>query len=198
MRSRLFAAALSGLLCLVSACLEPIDLSGVGYRCAADGECASGHVCRAQRCAEVDAGIGVSGTVYRLHHAERGAELLTTDFSEARRLEAEGYVFDRPLFLAAESEREGYAPVYRLDQPMTGDHLYTRNASERDSAVDRYGYVERGIAFWAATADAEGRLPIHRLQRSAYHRYAVGDAERAEAVAEGWNLESLLFYGDPL
>ncbi len=38
-------------------------------------------------------------------------------------------------------------PVYRLQGH--GDHFYTVDAAERDSAISQYGYEYEGIAFYA-------------------------------------------------
>jgi hypothetical protein len=40
-------------------------------------------------------------------------------------------------------------PVYRLYSSAQGDHFYTSNVKERDTAIAQYGYSDEGIAFYA-------------------------------------------------
>nr|WP_052478412.1 right-handed parallel beta-helix repeat-containing protein [Kibdelosporangium sp. MJ126-NF4]CEL18154.1 hypothetical protein [Kibdelosporangium sp. MJ126-NF4]CTQ90616.1 hypothetical protein [Kibdelosporangium sp. MJ126-NF4] len=133
--------------------------------------------------------------VYRLHHPTVGATLLTLSQSEADNAVAHyGYVSDGVGFRAASAASAEVVPVYRLWHNKTGDRLFTASATERDNAVQRYGYASEGIGFYAGKA-SPGLTPVHRLQKGALHRYAVGDAERAAAVAEGWNYEHIAFHG---
>jgi len=40
----------------------------------------------------------------------------------------------------------GTVPLYRLYSPTTKDHFYTASASERQAAINYFGYTDEGIA----------------------------------------------------
>jgi hypothetical protein len=48
-------------------------------------------------------------------------------------------------FIAAEPVC-GSSPLYRVFEPVSGDHFYTVSLAERDNAIALYGYQDQGIA----------------------------------------------------
>ncbi|KAH7693348.1 hypothetical protein AAVH_39617, partial [Aphelenchoides avenae] len=55
-----------------------------------------------------------------------------------------GYVFSTNT----SSWRPQVAPIYRMYNPATLDHMYTMSALEKDIAAKQSGYQYQGIAAW--------------------------------------------------
>ncbi len=195
---------------VMSGCLVDADLSGSGYVCEANVDCAPGFLCAAGRCAASaavpDAGRDVAdgggdamapNQVVRLRHPSVGSEWLTLDPAQVRAAQDAGYVSEGVVFTASPTLTDALVPIYRLSHPTTLDILFTASRSERDSAVSDYGYVAQGIAFYVAPAGTANKVAVHRVQRLGVHRYPIGPGERDTLVNAGWKYEHVLFAADP-
>lgn len=83
----------------------------------------------------------------------------------------------------------GGLPVYRLYNPVSGQHHYTMDAHEKD-VLSGSGWRYEKIAF---NADTEGK-PVYRLYnpRSGEHHYTMDSNERDVLVdQQGWRYEGV-------
>ncbi|WP_329243916.1 right-handed parallel beta-helix repeat-containing protein [Actinoallomurus sp. NBC_01490] len=88
-------------------------------------------------------------------------------------------------------------PVTRLHHPQNGDTLLTASGTEATNAVQKYGYVSDGTAFYASGTQADGMVPVYRLQNATTHDrlYTTTTSERDSAVADyGYTDEGVKFY----
>lgn len=60
-----------------------------------------------------------------------------------------GYNYNGIAFYTEPKEVHGTTPVYRLYNPANGDHLYTTDSAEKDSAVLFGGYTDQKIEWYA-------------------------------------------------
>ena len=74
-----------------------------------------------------------------------------------------GILFTMGLVLLSPSvSAESSISMYRMYNPNSGEHLYTRSVGERDN-LKRYGWHYEGVAWQAPTSGS----PVYRL----YNRY---------------------------
>ncbi|HBM8832813.1 TPA: glycosyhydrolase, partial [Enterococcus faecium] len=74
-----------------------------------------------------------------------------------------GILFTMGLVLLSPSvSAESSISMYRMYNPNSGEHLYTRSVGERDN-LKRYGWHYEGVAWQAPTSGT----PVYRL----YNRY---------------------------
>lgn len=83
--------------------------------------------------------------------------------------------------------------VYRAYNPNDGDHLYTTNQGEFNTAVAA-GWDNEGIA-WHAASKGD---PVYRLYNpnSGEHFYTTDATEYDDVAAAGWDKEGIAFYSD--
>ncbi len=97
---------------------------------------------------------------------------------------------------AAETEpaEVTYSNIYRLYNPYSGQHLYSRLWDEVKSTTNSGWYYE-GIA-WEAPDTAEGNTAVYRLYNpySGDHHYTTSAEERDNLVGLGWNSEGTAWY----
>jgi len=111
----------------------------------------------------------------------------TTSFSELEAVIKAGYSYYGVLTTANEADTG--TPVYRLQ--ASGRHLYTANASERDIAVSRYGYIYEGIGFYIDDSSAQ----IYRLTNANSNNYyytASTDEVMSLANTDGWTYDDIV------
>lgn len=84
--------------------------------------------------------------------------------------------------------------MYRLYNPNTGEHFYTRSSNERDWLVPK-GWRYEGIAW---KAPAESGTPVYRLYNpnTGDHHYTPSEAERDWLVPKGWRYEGISWNSD--
>ena len=84
--------------------------------------------------------------------------------------------------------------MYRLYNPNSGEHFYTKDASERDNLVS-IGWKSEGTAW---TAPTSSNTPVYRVYNpnSGEHHYTKDAGERSSLVALGWNYEGIGWYSD--
>ncbi|OQO64438.1 glycosyhydrolase [Enterococcus faecium] len=82
-------------------------------------------------------------------------------------------------------------PMYRMYNPYSGEHLYTRSTGERDN-LKRVGWNYEGIA-WNAPTSGE---PVYRLYNryNGEHFYTLNAKERDSITKQGWTYEGVAFY----
>src|SRR5262249_12225076 len=78
----------------------------------------------------------------------------------------------------------GLTAVFRLDNPISHDHLYTTCSAERDAAIANNHYVSEGVAFYANTDNGTGLTPVYRLVRNGQHIYTSDSNERDLAISQ--------------
>ena len=85
---------------------------------------------------------------------------------------------------------EGGAAMHRLYNSYTGEHFYTRDASEKDGLV-AVGWTYEGVG-WTAPASGEA---VYRLYNpyapGGDHHYTLSEQERDALVAVGWRDEGV-------
>jgi hypothetical protein len=79
----------------------------------------------------------------------------------------------------------------------TGDHFYTTSTTERNNAIETYGYADEGIACYVyrtpAPAGADDPVPFYRLYArwDGDHFYTTSQAEADQAVQGGYSSEGI-------
>ncbi|KAL0947585.1 hypothetical protein HGRIS_013674 [Hohenbuehelia grisea] len=84
------------------------------------------------------------------------------------------------------------APLYRIYNEKNGDHFMTTSVRERNRAMGRYKYKDRGIVGWLYARPAPGLVPLYRLakvyKKVGYHVYAAGTERRDEYIKKGYKV----------
>jgi len=101
----------------------------------------------------------------------------TISLYEAARITNKGWLYETIAFNANTTTG---LPVYRL---LSYDkHFYTTNVDERDLAVNKFGYLYEGVAFYVSTSTTD--KPVYRLQGgNDEYFYTASSAERDTAVS---------------
>lgn len=90
---------------------------------------------------------------------------------------------------------EGTVPLYRFLHPKWGQHFFTSDRTESQSAVSNYGYKSEGICCYISPSPTPDTVPLYRLRRTAgiqVHRYVTNEYERARLVQSGiWVFEGI-------
>ena len=87
---------------------------------------------------------------------------------------------------------EDYEVIYRMYNPNSGEHFYTKDTNERLSLYLN-GWEAEGIG-WVAPASSS--TPIYRLYSGVEHHYTFDTNEVAYLEANGWSNEGIRFYSD--
>ncbi|WP_159721872.1 InlB B-repeat-containing protein [Enterococcus sp. CSURQ0835] len=90
-------------------------------------------------------------------------------------------------------EDAGQEPLYRLYNPNSGEHFYTKSAKERDWLIS-LSWKDEGTA-WITPKKG---TPVYRVYNpnSGEHFYTKDAAERDDVVKAGWRDEGIGFYSD--
>ncbi|WP_159721870.1 InlB B-repeat-containing protein [Enterococcus sp. CSURQ0835] len=90
-------------------------------------------------------------------------------------------------------EDVGQEPLYRLYNPNSGEHFYTKSAQERDWLIS-LSWKDEGTAW---TTPKKG-TPVYRVYNpnSGEHFYTKDVPERDDVVKAGWRDEGIGFYSD--
>jgi len=175
---------------LFGGCLHPVDLNPAGFACATDTDCGNGL-----RCFQAVCGPTVRTLIRLVGPLE--SQYLLFESPESAKLISEGYVSQGPVMKAAIEGDANRTAVFRLYSETDVSVLLTPYVSERDGAIANYGFADQGIGFYAyRLGSALGETTLYRLAKDAVRSYAVGDAERDQAVASGWTFEMALCRGD--
>lgn len=89
--------------------------------------------------------------------------------------------------------------IYRMYNPNTGEHFYTKLYVERDSLM-KAGWNYEGIGWTAPASDENGSTPVYRVYSPAGsdHFYTTSAYEKDMLVKKGWRDEGIAWYTDGL
>lgn len=84
--------------------------------------------------------------------------------------------------------------MYRLYNPNSGEHFFTKNASEKDYLAS-IGWNYEGVAW---TAPETSNTPVYRLYNAngGEHHYTTSASERDMLIGVGWSYEGIGWYSD--
>jgi len=84
-------------------------------------------------------------------------------------------------------------PMYRLYNPNSGEHFYTKDEKEKNTLIS-YGWKDEGIA-WTGPYAGD---PVYRLYNpnAGDHHYTMSEEERDALVKVGWTDEGIGWYSD--
>lgn len=124
-----------------------------------------------------------------------GAQLLTTRAATEKGYAGKGFTADRGKPVTASGTRQaGLAAVHWLYRARSSDFFYTADAAEAARAKSRFGYQDRGIAFYASTTSADCLVPVYSFWRAGVHRFSTTPGERTLLHDSGWRAERVRFY----
>lgn len=92
-----------------------------------------------------------------------------------------------------QSLSSAYNEMYRMYNPNTSEHFFTKESGERDFLI-RAGWTYEGVA-WKAPKTGN---PVYRLYNPNVgdHHYTLSAYERDYLVSVGWNYENIGWYSD--
>ncbi|MBQ6134321.1 MAG: hypothetical protein IJI65_09230 [Lachnospiraceae bacterium] len=84
--------------------------------------------------------------------------------------------------------------MYRLYNPNSGEHFYTKDESEKNNLV-KAGWSDEGIGW---IAPEKSNTPVYRLYNAnaGDHHYTMDAKERDGLITAGWNDEGTGWYSD--
>lgn len=84
-------------------------------------------------------------------------------------------------------------PMYRLYNPNSGEHFYTKTVSERDH-LKKVGWRDEGISWYSPNSG----IPLYRLYnpnaKAGSHHYTPITSERDNLKKAGWRYEGIAWY----
>ncbi|MBR4457105.1 MAG: hypothetical protein IKS32_12945 [Solobacterium sp.] len=82
--------------------------------------------------------------------------------------------------------------LYRLYNPNSGEHFYTKSIEERKNLVSK-GWNYEGIGF---TVKTKTDIPVYRMYNpnAGDHHYTMKEAEKENLIKLGWNYEGIGWY----
>nr|MCR5583666.1 hypothetical protein [Eggerthellaceae bacterium] len=85
-------------------------------------------------------------------------------------------------------------PMFRLYNPNSGEHFYTKSTEERDN-LKKVGWQYEGIGWYAPSSS---NTPVYRLYNpnGGDHHYTVSVNERDMLKKAGWKYEGIGWYSD--
>lgn len=88
-------------------------------------------------------------------------------------------------------ERYEMVPMYRLYNPNSGEHLYTKDGNERKTLIG-IGWKDEAVGWYAPVNIGD---PVYRLYngkgREGEHHYTRSKEERDDLIAAGWSDEGV-------
>ena len=83
--------------------------------------------------------------------------------------------------------------MYRLYNPNSGEHFYTKNGAERDM-LKQVGWKDEGVGWYAPTTGD----PVYRLYNpnAGDHHYTLNGNEKDMLVGIGWRYEGVGWFSD--
>lgn len=84
--------------------------------------------------------------------------------------------------------------MYRLYNPKSGEHFYTKESNEKDVLVS-LGWKYEGIGWYAPSTSS---TPVYRLynDKAGDHHYTMDENEKNTLVRIGWKYEGAGWYSD--
>ena len=91
-------------------------------------------------------------------------------------------------------ERSTYEVLYRLYNPYSGEHLFTKSTSEY-AALGAIGWQQEGVSW---TSPYTSTAPVYRLYNpySGDHHYTTEKSEYVACGNAGWRQEGIAWYSD--
>lgn len=88
-----------------------------------------------------------------------------------------------------------YERVFRLYNPNTSEHFYTRDENERNALI-RGGWIDEKVSWYSLKADDPLAEPVYRLYNpnAQDHHYTREENEKNVLVQLGWILEGIGWY----
>ncbi|MGP1544301.1 MAG: hypothetical protein ACTTIO_05010 [Candidatus Fimenecus sp.] len=85
-------------------------------------------------------------------------------------------------------------PMFRLYNPNSGEHFYTKDMAERDY-LSKLGWNYEGTGW---TAPKTSKTPVYRLYNpnAGEHHYTLDKSEKDMLIKAGWNYEGIGWYSD--
>lgn len=87
-------------------------------------------------------------------------------------------------------------PVYRVYNPNSGEHFYTKSDYEAES-LKRVGWRREGIEFYS---DSSNKRPTFRLYNknggAGSHFVTMNSYERDHLISVGWKYEGIAWFGN--
>lgn len=127
--------------------------------------------------------------VYRFLNLYNNRHFYTININEATRIANKGWKYETIAFSA--NANSGLS-LHRLR--LNDRHFYTTNINERDIAVNTYGYIYEGVAFFVSPTTTS--KPVYRLQGgNDEYFYTASSVEKDTAVSRyGYRYEGIEFY----
>lgn len=120
----------------------------------------------------------------------------TTDESEARVAGADGLTRTGYTFRASSKPAPGLTGIYYIQHPTTKDNAYVRSEAEAVNAVAKWGYVNKGVEFYASTtklSTCNSRAEISSYGKGPYHQSVLSVEQVAAAKAAGWGYANTFY-----
>ncbi len=130
--------------------------------------------------------------VVRKHTEPDGSE--STAVLETKKLGNGWYSFDSDRFsqfIVVRIPGDATETMYRLYNPNSGEHFYTKEENERNTLI-QIGWRDEGIGW---TGPSKGK-PVYRLynRNAGDHHYTMDERERAVLIEIGWEDEGICWY----
>jgi hypothetical protein len=93
-------------------------------------------------------------------------------------------------------DTQAQSALYRVYKQSNGDHLYTVSETERDNAINYFGYVDEGVACYVYETQVTDTVPLYRLFKSSSgdHFYTISEVELDAAITSGYTYEQVEAY----
>ncbi|MCP4136638.1 MAG: hypothetical protein GY754_37050 [bacterium] len=132
-------------------------------------------------------GTPLRSAFFRLYSSSSGDHFYTISASEKdRAVKYFGYTFEgvEGYLYKNQASMPNLVPLYRLHNGSVGDHFYTTSETDKDKAVNLYGYQYEYIAGFVFTGPWFDRLPLYRLYHSGTgdHFYTTSWAAKDSAI----------------
>lgn len=133
-------------------------------------------------------------SVFQLVNPYTNIHLYTVNHIEIASLTGQGWQNNGAKFqgsMCAAEYGKSNAPIYRLYNPNSGNHFWTKNTAETSSLISS-GWKYEGVAWYEF-----GNTSIYRLYNAANgdHYYTKKYNEVLNMVNGGWCYENIAFYG---
>ena len=139
--------------------------------------------------------------LYRFWNSETGDHFYTTDENEKNRVLTTKewmYTYEGIAAYVYQTQQTNTLPLYRLWSSKTGDHFYTTDENEKNTALTtkEWMYTYEGIAGYIYPAQQTNTLPLYRLWNSENndHFYTTSETEKNRALEGQYIYEGIAGY----
>jgi len=146
----------------------------------------------------VQDGTALNDPVYRFYNSSTQKHFYTAVTSEKDNLINNlslGYSYEGRAFYVSFITGTGLVPVWRFYNPVSQDHFYTANPSEKNSLINpNSGYNYEGIAFYAYCATSTVDSPVYRYYNATTgkHFFTANTLEIA-GLTNNWVAQGVAF-----